>query len=608
MLKFSPAFLDEIRARTPIAPLIGRRVKLERAGRQWRACCPFHQEKTPSFYIYDDAFHCFGCGAHGDAVSFLMQSEGASFPEAVERLAAEAGLELPRESPNEREQTSRLERIHAVLDAAARLFAAWLRDGAAASAARDYLRGRGVGAEPIATFGLGWSGDGTRLRPALAAEGFAPDLQREAGLLTTGEDGSIRGEMFRSRLIFPIHDRRGRTVGFGGRTLGDGQPKYLNGPETPVFSKRRLLYGQHLAHSRIREAGRDRKPLAIAEGYMDVIALAEAGIPAVAPLGTALTEEQLGLAWRLDPAPVLCLDGDTAGRRAALRGAERALPMLNPDRTLRVAELAPGEDPDSLLRRHGADALARAIESARPLSDALYDLLDPPAPGATPEQRAAFRARLVAGAALIGDRGMASEYRRALLDRYFASTRRAAPGTPPASRVRPLRPTLSDPAAREIQAAHLAVIAVNHPGLLHDIEEAWCRVALDGWLAELRETMLHLPRADAAAAPDGGGRLDSDGVMNHLTATGHGGHVARAFELLEQHGKLDAAARPDAMPSAAEAGWWHYFGMIQFEKLNEEIELARNLLAKDWSPACERRVRALCEARIKLRALEPGEA
>ncbi len=601
MARFSPAFLDEIRARTPLAPLIGRRVKLERAGRQWRACCPFHGEKTPSFYIYDDGFHCFGCGAHGDAVSFLMQAEGAAFPDAVAQLAAEAGLELPRESEGEREQTSRLDRIHAVLEAAGRLFAAWLGHAPDANAARSYLRTRGVGPDAVAEFGLGWSGDGTRLRPALAAEGFAPDLQREAGLLSAGEDGAIRGEMFRSRLIFPIHDRRGRAVGFGGRTLGDGQPKYLNGPETPVFSKRRLLYGQHLANRRLREAGAglrhgDRKPLVIAEGYMDVIALAEAALPAVAPLGTALGEEQLEAAWRLDPAPVLCLDADAAGRRAALRGAERALPMLNAERTLRIAELAPGEDPDSLLRRHGADALAQAIAAARPLSDALYDLLDPPGPGATPEQRAAFRGRLVAASGLIADRAMASEYRRTLLDRYFASTRRPpTPGAAPA-RVRQIRPTLSDPAAREAQAAHLAVIAINHPDLLHDIEEAWSRVALDDWLAALREAMLHLPE-----------KLDSAGVMNHLTATGHGGHVARAFQMAERHGRLDAAARPDAMPSAAEAGWWHYFGMIQFEKLNEEIELARNLLAKDWSAACARRVSALCEARIKLRALEPGD-
>ena len=583
MLKFSPAFLDEIRARTPIAPLIGRRVKLERAGRQWRACCPFHQEKTPSFYIYDDGFHCFGCGAHGDAVSFLMQSEGASFPEAVERLAAEAGLELPRESPNEREQTSRLERIHAVLDAAARLFATWLRDGAAASAARDYLRGRGVGAEPIATFGLGWSGDGTRLRPALAAEGFAPDLQREAGLLTTGEDGSIRGEMFRSRLIFPIHDRRGRSVGFGGRTLGDGQPKYLNGPETPVFSKRRLLYGQHLAHSRIREAGRDRKPLAIAEGYMDVIALAEAGIPAVAPLGTALTEEQLGLVWRLDPAPVLCLDGDDAGRRAALRGAERALPMLSSERTLRIAELPPGEDPDTMLRRHGAETLRGAIEGARPLSEALYDLLGPPGPTASAETRARFRKRLVDSAALIGDRGLAIEVRTSLLRRFRENSQAWRKAPPP----RKQRPVLSDAAAREVQAAHLAIIVMHHHYLLHDVEEAWCRVPLSSWLAELRDILLHLPPA-----------LDSDGVKNHLNAS-HPGHVVHAFELVEQHGALDPAARTDAMPATAEFGWWHYFGMVQIDKIDDEIDLAVKSFIEDASSACERRIKALCEVRIK---------
>ena len=330
----------------------------------------------------------------------------------------------------------------------------------------------------------------------------------------------------------------------------------------------------------------------IAEGYMDVIALSEAGIPAVAPLGTALGEEQLEAAWRLDPAPVLCLDADRAGRRAALRGAERALPMLTADRTLRLAELPAGEDPDSLLRRHGAGALRGTIEAARPLSDALYDLLDPPRSGATPELRVAFRARLVAASGVIADRSMASEYRRALLDRYFATTRRRA--VP--ARVRQIRPMLSDPAAREAQAAHLAVIAINHPDLLHDIEEAWCRVPLDGWLAELRAAMLHVPAS-----------LGVSGTMDHLISSGLGSQVAMAFQLAEQHGRLDAAARPDSMPSAAEGGWWHYFGMIQFEKLNEEIDLAQKSFSEDATPACERRVRALCEARLKLRASEPGD-
>ena len=430
---FSPQFLDELRARTPLASLIARRVKLSRAGRQWKACCPFHGEKSPSFYVYDDHFHCFGCGAHGDAIAFVMQSQSAGFPEAVAVLAAEAGLDIPKQAddPARAEHLSREQRLLAALETAAGLFHAWLlRTGPDAEPARRYLDDRGVAGTTIASFCLGWSGDGTRLCPALTAAGFEPALQRDAGLLHADEDGAIRGEMFRSRIIFPIADKRGRTVGFGGRTLGAGQPKYLNGPETPVFSKRRLLYGHDRAHAALRAPvprGATRPRLVVAEGYMDVLALNEAGHPAVAPLGTALTEDQLDAAWRLDPAPILCLDGDAAGRNAARRAAERALPMLGPERTLQVATLQAGEDPDSLYRRHGAAALASRLDAARPLSEALYELLDPHHPNATPEARAAFRARLLDAASRINDRALASEYRRTLLPASCTTSR--TPGT-----------------------------------------------------------------------------------------------------------------------------------------------------------------------------------
>ncbi|MDE2200751.1 MAG: DNA primase, partial [Rhodospirillales bacterium] len=421
-----PAFLDELRARTPLPALVGRRVKLARSGRQWKGCCPFHGEKTPSFYVYEDHFHCFGCGAHGDAISFVMQSQGAGFPEAVEQLAAEAGIEVPKPSPAAAAAEQRRLDLHGVLDAAARAFQRRLhqREGAAAL---DYLRGRGLTAETIARFGLGWSGEG---RGALAAElgqeGIGADMLAEAGLMRTAEEGRAAADFFFNRVMFPIRDRRGRVISFGGRILGDGQPKYVNGPETALFSKRRTLFALDLA----REAARANAKVLVVEGYMDVIALHQAGFPgAVAPLGTALTEEQLEELWRLSPMPTLCFDGDAAGGRAAARAAELALPLLAPERSLELVTLPAGEDPDSLLRRLGPAGMAAALAAARPLGAALYDLLREGS-GDSPEQRAALRRRLVEAAARIGDKALADEYRRALLDRFFARPRppAAAPG------------------------------------------------------------------------------------------------------------------------------------------------------------------------------------
>jgi DNA primase len=599
MPSFTPSFLDELRSRTPIAALIGRRVKLVRAGRQWKGNCPFHGEKSPSFYVYDDHFHCFGCGVHGDAVAFVMQSQGASFPEAVTLLAAEAGLELPRddESPARAAQVSREQRLLAVLEAAASLFHEWLLSGPDAQAARRTLTDRGVARETLASFRLGWSGDGTKLRPTLAAAGFEPELQREAGLLHVAEDGSIRGEMFRNRITFPIADKRGRTVGFGGRAMGDAQPKYLNGPETPVFSKRRLLYGHDRAQAAIRAPvarGAGRPKLVIVEGYMDVVAMAEAGFPAaVAPLGTALGEEQLDAAWRLDPAPILCLDGDAAGRNAARRAAERALPLVTPERTLLIATLDAGEDPDSLFRRHGAAVLGQRLDAARPLSDALYDLLDPPAPGATPELRAAFRARLMEAASRVADRSLASEYRRALVDRFYGQLRSksAAPSREP-------RPPLSDEAAREERACLLAVTAFNNPAILGDVEDAWARLELPEWLARLRAAVVELPH------PPDPGALDSSWAIDHLRLLDCEKHLSRAQDVIRRRGGLPHFAHAGAMPAEAEQGWWHFFGLMQHARLDEEIDMARSLLARDFNDRHVMRVTALVEAREKLRSLD----
>ncbi len=417
-----PQFLDELRGRTPLSAVIGRRVRLARSGRQWKGCCPFHGEKTPSFYVYDDHYHCFGCGAHGDAIGFVMQSQGAGFMEAVEQLAAEAGLEVPKPSPEAAEADRRRHDLASVLELAQTAYQRRLRlpEG---RAALDYLRGRGLSDETIQRFGLGWSGEGRgALIGELKREGIEQDRLMETGLLRGGEDGGRVGELFFNRVMFPICDRRGRVISFGGRTLGDGQPKYLNGPETALFSKRRNLYALDLARA-ARGA-----TIVVVEGYMDVIALHQAGFTgAVAPLGTALTEEQLEELWRLSPAPVLCFDGDAAGARAAARSADLALPLLAPDRSLRIATLPGGEDPDTLVRRQGNAAFQGVLDTARPLAEALYEMLREGGGDSTPEQRAAFRTRLEDAARRIPDKTLAGEYRRELQNRFFDAQRKKRP-------------------------------------------------------------------------------------------------------------------------------------------------------------------------------------
>jgi DNA primase len=631
-----PQFLDELRARTPLPAVIGRRVRLARSGRQWKGCCPFHGEKTPSFYVYDDHYHCFGCGAHGDAIGFVMQSQGAGFMEAVEQLSSEAGLEVPKPSPEAAEEERKRHDLVSVLDAANTAYQRRLRmpDG---RAALDYLRGRGLTDETIRHFGLGWSGEGRgALVAELKREGIEPDLLAEAGLLRGGDDGrtgEVRragepgrvGELFFNRVMFPIRDRRGRVISFGGRTLGDGQPKYLNGPETALFSKRRNLYALDLARAARGTA------IVVVEGYMDVIALHQAGFSgAVAPLGTALTEEQLEELWRMTPSPVLCFDGDAAGARAAARSADLALPLLAPERTLRIASLPQGEDPDTMVRRQGNAGFQAVLDAARPLAEALYDLLREAGGEKTPEQRAAFRTRLDAAARRIPDRALSDEYRRELQNRFFDEQRRGRPGTwgpVPGSGARsgarsgpqrfgPQRPAATRTAPRPVPNADrtgiertrvLTAILLRHPNLLHDVEHAYAALGLPAPLDRLRQALLgwahdgaHDGTHDGAHAAD---MLDSEALMSHLRLSGMAAEADQALAAVPV--PLPSCASPDVMPAEAEAGWWHIFGFLNVDRLREELELARAECSRDLTQATERRLVAMAEALRKVLSGEP---
>lgn len=615
-MSLPPNFLEELRLRTPLAGLIGRNVKLTRAGRNWRGCCPFHNEKSASFYVYDDHFHCFGCGAHGDAIAYVMQSQGASFPEAVERLAAEAGLDVPKATPQQARREAKARDLYAVLEAAAEAFQRRLRlpEG---RAGLDYLLRRGLTEETIRKFGLGWSGGG---RGALAADlkplGIEPRQLVEAGLMRAGEGDSPPVDLFFNRVIFPIRDRRGRIVSFGGRILGDGQPKYVNGPETEIFSKRRNLYGIDLA----REAAFKGAPVVVAEGYMDVIALHQAGFAgALAPLGTALTEEQLTELWRLTPQPVLCFDGDKAGNRAATRAAtELALPLLSsPEHSLRFATLPAGEDPDTLIARGGPQAFKAVLDAARPLSDVLYDMLAAQSPGPSPEARATLRHKLVAAAESIPDKILGAEYRRLLLDRFFESNRRPAPaarammggrGGPGGAfgRGRPQPPVLNlprpgiDPAqVRLEQARCLLAITIAHPWLLAEVEEALGQLDLpDGLPERLRACLLDWHgRAE---------KLEPEALADHLRRV-----EPEGLDWVRQSSRvLPAAAAPEALPKLVGESWWYFFGRFRGEAalLAERQEAARDFAATG-DPAAQTRLIRLNELLAAQRRgeLEPME-
>jgi DNA primase len=599
------AFLDELRVRTPLPAIIGRRVRLARSGRQWKGCCPFHGEKTPSFYVYDDHYHCFGCGAHGDAITFVMQSQGTSFTEAVEQLASEAGLDVPKPTPEAAEAERQRHTLHSVLDAAKASFQRRLRlpEGRSALA---YLQGRGLTDETIERFGLGWTGE-TRggLLSDLTRDGITPAQLIETGLMRQDDETGRSFELFFNRVMFPIRDRRGRTISFGGRIMGDGQPKYVNGPETALFSKRRNLYGLDLA----REAIRGGAKLVVVEGYMDVIALAQTGFPAaVAPLGTALTEEQLTELWRLSPAPVLCFDGDAAGARAATRVMELALPMLTPERTLSLATLPSGEDPDTLARRQGSAGFAAVLDAARPLSEALFDMLRQGGADATPEQRAAFRTRLEEAAQRIPDRTLRDEYRRALLDRFYATrkssrqparnsgARRDSGDRRPAPRL--ARPAPAPDLVAEERSRILTAILLRHARLLPDVEHAYAELDISQRLAALRDAIF--------GWAGGTDVLDSDSLIAHLTKSGLQREIEYALATVPV--PLPACASAAAMPAEAEAGWWHIYGFLNVDRLRLEVAAAQAAFARDMVSENESRLRALTEALRKVLSGEPDGA
>ncbi len=414
----TPQWLDELRARTSLSALIGRSIKVTKAGREFKACCPFHNEKTPSFTINDEKgfYHCFGCSAHGDAIRWMTDQRGLSFMDAVKELADHAGMEVPAADPRAAKVAEERAGLHDVMAAAQNYFIN-AYNGIEGTSARAYLQKRGIREDIIQQFGFGFAPDSrTALRTAL--EEFGDPMLIEAGMLIKVDDKEPY-DRFRGRLMIPIRDARGRVIAFGGRILGDGEPKYLNSPDTPLFDKGRTLYNLNNCSPASRNTGR----VIVVEGYMDVIALAQAGFAdAVAPLGTALTEQQIQMLWRMTEKPLICFDGDAAGRKASYRAALRALPMMEPGSSLKFVDLPPGQDPDDIIRSNGKAWMSRLLDEAHSLVDHIWIEERSKIPYGIklgPDDRIALRDRLEKTAQTINNRNIASEYQKSLINKFF---------------------------------------------------------------------------------------------------------------------------------------------------------------------------------------------
>ncbi|HSD91449.1 MAG TPA: DNA primase [Methyloceanibacter sp.] len=506
-MKFSDSFLDEIRARLPVSQVVSRRVPLKRAGREWKGLSPFNKEKTPSFTVNDQKgfYHDFSSGKHGDIFAFVMETEGLSFPEAVERLAGEAGLELPKPDPQfERSAKERLG-LYDALEAAARVFEAAIRAGEGRDALL-YAEQRGLTRATLQEFRIGFAVNARdALKSALIKQGFTEQQLLDAGLLIKPDDGRAAYDRFRNRLTIPILDAKGRVIAFGARALAsDQEPKYLNSPETKLFDKGSTIFNL----GRARQAAFERSELIVVEGYMDVIALHQAGFAnSVATLGTAFTERQMELLWHLAPEPIVCFDGDKAGEAAAARAIDRMLPVLREGRSFRFAFLPEGSDPDDLVRTKGATAFAHCLAGARPLIDVLWRRELKTQPIDTPERRAAFEARLEELLGQIGNARVRDHYRREVKNRLFNLWREqnTPRGRRSAERVaHPSAAARPTPLPSAYGFATVIVLAlVNHPWLLDRFAEEIASLEVrDKRLAALLAAVRGLIFEDHDATPE----------------------------------------------------------------------------------------------------------
>ena len=550
-MRYGDGLLDEVRNRTDLVALVGRRVKLVRKGREMWGCCPFHNEKSASFKVSNErrTYKCFGCGKGGDCFRWLVETEGLSFRESVEKLAGEAGVELPKWSPDDEAREQRKKSLYDIVELAAKFYEAQLFEPAGKQA-RDYLKGRGLDAAAARQFRLGYAPSGhNALISHLTGHNITQDDIIAAGLARPAEDGRPMRDFFFNRVMFPISDGRGRLIAFGARALeADAKPKYINTGETPLFSKGHELYNFATARAAALKAG----TIILAEGYMDVIALVRAGFAhSVAPLGTAFTEDQLHLLWRSAPEPILAFDGDSAGLNAAHRAARLALPHLKPGHSLRFAFLPSGEDPDSFIAAEGPAAMRALLEGAIPLSQLLWQAETEGKDLSTPERRAGLEQRLKEIVEQITDAKVAEYYRAGFQERVYESFKRrpAAPdarGPGPRGPVRTSRgfpqgafkprPGTPDAVGASVQGSALARAGATQARHLAEMELgrllAECPeiALLEGEsLAdlELKDPSLDRLRRELLNLAASGSSLEKAGVQTHFTRKGMADLLAR---------------------------------------------------------------------------------
>jgi DNA primase len=637
-MRFTPQFLDELRARLPVSEVVGRRVKLRKQGREFIGLSPFNKEKSPSFTVNDQKgfFHDFSSGKHGDIFGFVMETEGVAFPEAVERLAQLAGVALPKVSHEDEQRDARRKTLHDVMELAAKFFEATLA-GRVGAKARGYLADRGLDSATQLKFRLGYAtNERFALKEHLGSHGIPVEDMVEAGLLVSGDDIPLPFDRFRDRVMFPITDLRGRVIAFGGRALEkDAQAKYLNSPETPLFHKGATLYNIASA----RQAAHDGAQIIAVEGYVDVIAMVTAGFAAtVAPLGTALTEDQLALLWKMADEPVLCFDGDNAGLRAAYRAVELAMPRLKPGKSLKFALLPQGQDPDDLVRSAGREAVMEVIAAARPLADMLWARETEGHSFATPERRAALEARINEVTSGIADDSVRKYYRQdfsARLSQFFAPAqaprgnfqrgqgqgqnwrergnsnwqpRNGAPQRPATGgKNTPYVVVSQQLASSPVHRGHRTAVpkrealilqaALNYPWLLHDHLEELASLEFHHADAErLKGALIDI--AAHAAAPDAEA-IKAELAGRNLTETME--RIGASITTQSVWG-----ARPDAAPEDVLVTWQQLVALHrQWHSLTRELKDAEQALGQDNSEANYLRLR---DVKARLARMDGTEA
>jgi len=630
-MRFTPQFLEELKSRLPVSEVVGRRVKLVRSGREYKGLSPFNKEKTPSFFVNDqkEAWFDFSSGKNGSIFDFVMLTEGVTFPEAVEQLAQMAGMPLPKVSHEDQQRDAHRKTLHDVMEIAAKFFETTLSSRLGAKA-RGYLADRGLDAATQVKFRIGYApNERYALKEHLGSHGISTADMVEAGLLIAGDDIPVPFDRFRDRVMFPITDIRGRIIAFGGRALEkDVAAKYLNSPETPLFHKGHTLYNIAAA----RQAAHDGEPVVVVEGYVDVIAMVTAGYPAaVAPLGTALTEDQLGLIWKMTDEPILCFDGDGAGLRAARRAVELAMPHLKPGKSLKVALLPQGQDPDDLLRSAGPDAIRDVVNAAQPMAQMLWTFMTEGHAFDTPERRAALESRVNEVTQQIADEAVRKYYRQDFNERlraFFAPAQnqgfvrgnfggsRASFGgqggrqgnwSPrlPGQRGGPQRGVAGGPyvvasqqmAASPVHRGHRTAVptrealilqaAVNYPWLLHDHLEELSQIEFRHAEAErLKAALIDV----AAGAADHAAALEPDTLRAELAARGLAETLDRVFAAVTTASVW--GVRPDAAPDDVLVTWQQLVALHrQWHSLTRELREAELALGQEATEANYLRLR-----------------